>query len=52
MIVVWGREHHGIPDDAWDLLDTVVEFPTVGVGPSLNLTVAGRLALYRLAGLV
>ena len=51
-IVVLGHEHHGIPDDAWDLLDTIVEIPMVGVGSSLNVAVAGSLVLYRLAGLV
>ena len=51
-IVVLGHERHGIPDDAWDLLDTMVEIPMVGAGSSLNVAVAGSLVLYRLAGLV
>ncbi len=51
-VVVLGHEHHGIPDDAWDLLDTVVEIPRVGVGSSLNVAVAGSLVLYRLAGFI
>lgn len=50
-VVVLGHEHHGIPDDAWDLLDEVVEIPMVGAGSSLNVAVAGSLVLYKLAGL-
>jgi tRNA (guanosine-2'-O-)-methyltransferase len=50
-IVVLGHEHNGIPDDAWPLLDQVVEIPMVGTGLSLNVAVAGSLVLYRLAGL-
>jgi tRNA (guanosine-2'-O-)-methyltransferase len=49
---VLGHEHQGIRDDAWDLLDTVVEIPMVGVGSSLNVAVAGSLVLYRLAGFI
>jgi len=51
-VVVLGHERHGIPDDAGDLLDTVVEIPMVGVGSSLNVAVAGSLVVYRLAGLI
>jgi tRNA G18 (ribose-2'-O)-methylase SpoU len=50
-IVLLGHEHNGIPDDAWPLLDQVVEIPMVGAGGSLNVAVAGSLVLYRLAGL-
>lgn len=50
-IVVLGHEHSGIPDDAWSLLDEVVEIPMVGTGSSLNVAVAGSLVLYKLAGL-
>jgi tRNA (guanosine-2'-O-)-methyltransferase len=50
-IVLLGHEHSGIPDEAWDLLDEVVEIPMVGVGSSLNVAVAGSLVLYKLAGL-
>ena len=46
-----GHEHHGVPDEAWPLLDEVVEIPMVGRGASLNVAVAGSLVLYRLAGL-
>jgi tRNA (guanosine-2'-O-)-methyltransferase len=42
----------GIPPDALDLLDTVVEIPMVGTGASLNVAVAGSLVLYKLAGLL
>jgi tRNA (guanosine-2'-O-)-methyltransferase len=50
-VVLLGHEHHGIPEDAWPLIDEVVEIPMVGRGASLNVAVAGSLVLYRLAGL-
>lgn len=51
-VVVLGHEHHGIPEEAWELLDEVVEIPMIGSGSSLNVAVAGSLVLYKLAGLV
>jgi tRNA G18 (ribose-2'-O)-methylase SpoU len=50
-IAVLGHEQHGIPAEALDLLETVVEIPMVGMGASLNVAVAGSLVLYKLAGL-
>jgi tRNA (guanosine-2'-O-)-methyltransferase len=50
-VVVLGHEHHGIPDEAWEQLDEIVEIPMVGSGASLNVAVAGSLVLYKLAGL-
>jgi tRNA (guanosine-2'-O-)-methyltransferase len=50
-IVVLGHEQTGIPPDAINLLDDVVEIPMVGTGSSLNVAVAGSLVLYKLAGL-
>lgn len=50
-VVLLGHEHHGIPAEAWPLLDQVIEIPMVGRGASLNVAVAGSLVLYRLAGL-
>jgi tRNA (guanosine-2'-O-)-methyltransferase len=50
-VVVLGHEHWGLPDEAWDLLDQVVEIPMAGTGSSLSLAVAGSLVLYKLAGL-
>lgn len=50
-ILVLGHEHSGIPDDAWEFLDDVIEIPMVGTGSSLNVAVAGSLVLYKLAGL-
>lgn len=50
-VVLLGHEHHGVPEDAWPLIDEVVEIPMVGRGASLNVAVAGSLVLYRLAGL-
>jgi tRNA (guanosine-2'-O-)-methyltransferase len=51
-IAVLGHEQTGIPPDALDLLDAVVEIPMVGTGVSLNVAVAGSLVLYKLAGFV
>jgi tRNA (guanosine-2'-O-)-methyltransferase len=50
-VIVLGHERSGIPDEAWDLLDEVVEIPMIGVGSSLNVAVAGSLVTYKLAGL-
>jgi tRNA (guanosine-2'-O-)-methyltransferase len=50
-VVLLGHEHHGVPPEAWPLIDEVVEIPMVGRGASLNVAVAGSLVLYRLAGL-
>lgn len=50
-VVLLGHEHSGLPDEAWDLLDEVVEIPMIGSGSSLNVAVAGSLVLYKLAGL-
>ncbi|WP_267959183.1 TrmH family RNA methyltransferase [Streptomyces sp. NRRL S-1813] len=51
-VLVLGHEQHGIPPEALDLLDEVVEIPMAGTGASLNVAVAGSLVLYRLAGLL
>jgi tRNA G18 (ribose-2'-O)-methylase SpoU len=51
-LVLLGHEHHGVPEEAWPMLDVVVQIPMIGIGASLNVAVAGSLALYRLAGLV
>jgi tRNA (guanosine-2'-O-)-methyltransferase len=50
-VAVLGHEQSGIPPEALDLLDEVVEIPMVGMGSSLNVAVAGSLVLYKLAGL-
>ena len=50
-VVLLGHEHEGVPDDALEVADLCVEIPMVGMGASLNVTVAGSLVLYRLAGL-
>ena len=49
-VAVLGNERTGIPPEALDLLDEVVEIPMIGSGKSLNVAVAGSLVLYRLAG--
>ncbi|MDQ0846636.1 MULTISPECIES: RNA methyltransferase [unclassified Streptomyces] len=51
-VMVLGHEQHGIPPEALDLLDECVEIPMIGTGSSLNVAVAGSLALYKLAGLL
>lgn len=51
-VMVLGHERTGIPPAALELLDDAVEIPMVGTGLSLNVTVAGSLVLYRLAGLI
>ncbi|MHB8449417.1 MAG: TrmH family RNA methyltransferase [Mycobacteriales bacterium] len=51
-VAVLGHEQHGIPPEALDLLDEVVEIPMVGTGASLNVAVAASLVLYKLAGLI
>jgi tRNA (guanosine-2'-O-)-methyltransferase len=50
-VVLLGHEHSGIPDEAWEHMDEVVTIPRLGTGNSLNVAVAGSLALYKLAGL-
>jgi tRNA G18 (ribose-2'-O)-methylase SpoU len=50
LVAVLGHEREGIPPEALDLLDAVVEIPMIGTGASLNVAVAGSLVLYKLAG--
>jgi len=49
-VAVLGHERDGIPPEALDLLDEMVEIPMIGTGASLNVAVAGSLVLYKLAG--
>lgn len=51
-VIVLGHEQTGIPQEALDLLDLVVEIPMVGTGMSLNVAVAGSLVLYKISGLL
>ncbi|GAB1818906.1 TrmH family RNA methyltransferase [Herbidospora sp. RD11066] len=51
-VAVLGHEQEGIPPEALDLLDDVVEIPMIGTGASLNVAVAGSLVLYKLAGMI
>lgn len=51
-VVLLGHEHGGVPPEAAELADQVVEIPMIGRGVSLNVAVAGSLVLYRLAGLM
>ena len=50
-IVLLGHERTGLPREVWPFLDQVVEIPMMGVGTSLNVTVAGSLVPYKLAAL-
>lgn len=50
-VMLLGHERYGLPLEATDLVDEMVEIPMVGTGFSLNVAVAGSLVLYRLAGL-
>ena len=49
-VAVLGHERDGIPPEALDHLDDVVEIPMIGTGASLNVAVAASLVLYKLAG--
>lgn len=51
-VIVLGHEQHGVPPEALDHIDQIVEIPMVGTGFSLNVAVAGSLVLYKLAGLL
>lgn len=51
-VLLLGHEHHGVPAEVVDLADETIEIPMTGRGTSLNVAVAGSLALYRLAGLM
>jgi tRNA(Leu) C34 or U34 (ribose-2'-O)-methylase TrmL len=51
-VMLLGHERTGIPPGALNLVDFAVEIPMVGTGTSLNVSVAGSLVLYRLAGLI
>jgi tRNA (guanosine-2'-O-)-methyltransferase len=51
-VIVLGHEQSGVPPEAMDLVDIVVEIPMVGTGSTLNVAVAGSLVLYKLAGLI
>jgi tRNA (guanosine-2'-O-)-methyltransferase len=49
-VIVLGHEQTGIPPEALDLLDQVVEITMIGTGQSLNVAVAASLVVYKLAG--
>ena len=51
-VMVLGHEKDGIAPETLDLLDAAVEIPMTGTGGSLNVSVAGSLVLYKLAGLI
>jgi tRNA (guanosine-2'-O-)-methyltransferase len=51
-VMLLGHEHTGVPADALSLVPATVEIPRLGIGTSLNVAVAGSLALYRLGGLL
>lgn len=49
-VAVPSHEREGIPPEALDLLDEVVEILMIGTGASRNVAVAASLVLYKLAG--
>jgi tRNA (guanosine-2'-O-)-methyltransferase len=51
-VVLLGHEREGVPPEALELVDQVVEIPMIGTGLSLNVAVAGSLVAYKLAGLL
>ncbi|KAF8072749.1 TARBP1 [Scenedesmus sp. PABB004] len=48
-VLVLGREKEGIPPEVIAMLDATVEIPQLGVVRSLNVHVAGALAMYEYA---
>ena len=50
-VLLLGHEGEGIPPEALELADDLVQIPMIGIGKSLNVAVAGSLVAYRLAGL-
>lgn len=50
-VLLLGHEANRVPDDIMQLADDTVQILMIGVGRSLNVTVAGSLVPYRLAGL-
>lgn len=50
-VLVLGHEIWGVDAEAAPLIDEWVEIPMFGVGNSLNVSVAGSLVAYKLAGL-
>lgn len=46
-----GNEVEGIPPEILDLVDTVAEIPMQGTKESLNVSVAGGIALFRMLNL-
>lgn len=51
-VVVLGHEAEGIPTDALELMDAIVEIPMIGTSLSLNVAVAGSLVAYKVAGML
>ena len=51
-VVLLGHERDGVPPEALELVDQVVEIPMIGTGLSLNVAVAGSLVAYKLAGML
>jgi tRNA guanosine-2'-O-methyltransferase len=46
-VLVLGREKEGLPPDVLQLMHACVEIPQVGIIRSLNVHVAGAIALYQ-----
>ena len=50
IIFVLGNEVGGLPKEVLEVVDTVAEIPMVGGKESLNVSVAGGIALFRILG--
>jgi len=48
--IVLGNERGGVPQEALDLADVVVEIPQAGVGNCLNVSIAGAIVLAHVFG--
>ena len=46
--LILGEETEGLPNDVLDLCDSVIEIPMHGEKESLNVSVAGGIAMYQL----
>lgn len=50
-VFILGNEVGGVPREILDLADTIAEIPMSGKKESLNVSVAGGIALFRMLGL-
>ena len=48
VVIIFGSETEGIPQNVLDLADTVAEIPMRGKKESLNVSVSAGIALFRM----